>query len=98
MNVMFSYFDKKENVTFMILEVTFEQKNHKNLTTVPSMLATRDSSLLWTAYNVKIIKFQNDRLIDAVILVYHSFSLNSSFLSKGGVECCGKDNIHGISL
>ena len=27
---------------------------------------------LWTAFHVKIIKYQNYRLVDAVILVYHT--------------------------
>ena len=34
------------------------------------------SSLLWTAYHVKIIRYQNNHLINAVILVYNSFRWN----------------------
>ena len=110
---------KKENVTFAVLKVTFEQKKVKffrrcqinridvtqlyypiskqsqtilheiisskckkkpakiswklsNGKTFPSWL----SSFLWTAYHVKTIKYQNDRIVDAVILVHHSFSWN----------------------
>ena len=47
--------------------------------TFPSWL----SSFLWTAYHVKTIKYQNDRIVDAVILVHHSFSWNMPhFLEK----------------
>ena len=117
---------KKENVTFAVLKVTFEQKKVKffrrcqidridvtqlyypiskqsqtilheiisskckkktakiswklsNGKTFPSWL----SSFLWTAYHVKTIKYQNDRIVDAVILVHHSFSWNMPhFLEK----------------
>ena len=47
--------------------------------TFPSWL----SSFLWTAYHVKTIKYQNNRIIDAVILIHHSFSWNMPhFLEK----------------
>ena len=57
---------------------------------------------LWTAFHVKIIKYQNNRLVDAVILVEHCFRWNRPHLwanlqkvrgaLKVGVKCKNRLN------
>ena len=66
-----SFWHLLKNCIFFCSKVTSKIIN-VNRKTFPSML----SSWLWTAYHVKIIRYQNDRLINTVILVYNSFRWN----------------------
>ena len=73
-NVTFSFLSKINEIISSkckkkLAKISWKLWNGK---TFPSWL----SSFLWTAYHVKTIKYQNDRIVDAVILVHHSFSWN----------------------
>ena len=61
--------DNKLEVQKKTAKISWKLWNGK---TFPSWL----SSFLRTAYHVKTIKYQNDHIVDAVILILHSFSWN----------------------